>query len=165
MHVMMTNKLVFAGKTLATNFAFVRSFSRVTELVGPELILPIVLDGAIAARKLSGLGVSDGYMLLHVDRSGKFQVALCAWIWLKTCVYAHMVLQIIRTPECFRTHFTSIWTDFFMAANMSIKLMLHIKFSTALWATEGPGGVVRVVNLFMGQQGTFNFEHFPAFVT
>jgi len=51
-----------------------------------------------------------------------------------------------------------------MAANMGIKLMLHIKFSTTLWATEGPGCVVRVVNLFMGQQGTFNFEHFPAFV-
>ena len=92
MHVMMTNKLVFTGKALATNFAFVRRFSRVTELVGPQLILPIVLDGAIAARKLGGLGVSDGYVLLHIDRSGKFQVALSARIRLQPCVYAHVVL-------------------------------------------------------------------------
>ena len=83
---------VVCSKTSTTNVAFVRRFSRVTELVGPQLILPIVLDGAIAARKLGGLGVSDGYVLLHIDRSGKFQVALSARIRLKPCVYAHVVL-------------------------------------------------------------------------
>ena len=164
-YVMMTDQLVLSSKSFPADLAFERSFSSMTEFVGPELVPPVVLNGAVATGKLSGLGVPDGNVLFNIDWPCKFEITLRAGIRFESCVYAHVVLQIVGAPERFGTHFASVGTDFLVTADMSIELVLHVELTPALGTTEGTRGILRVVNLLVGYQCTLHLKHLSTFIT
>ena len=164
-YVTVPEEFILPRKTFAAHFTFERGFAGVAELVNLELVPPIVLHRTERAHVLGRLGVPRREMLLDVQGTREHEITFRTGIGFKPGVYAHVVLEIGRTPERFGAHLTAVRFNLRVSAHVSVELVLHGELLAALRAAVGVLGVLRVVQLLVGNHGAPNLEHLTALVT